>query len=75
MLHFLSEGDAAPVAETHQRLNDVDQDGVECISMQNYQPEHYRYRGEKCVAVVFVCAPNDDAITTGPCCVLFPEYT
>jgi hypothetical protein len=27
-MHFLSHGDAAPVVETHNRLDDVEQDNV-----------------------------------------------
>jgi hypothetical protein len=38
----VSYGDAAPIAETHQRLDDVNQDNVAHIHMQQNQLNYYR---------------------------------
>jgi hypothetical protein len=56
MLHFLSHGDAAPIVETLERLDDVDQDNGACIPVQ--QLECCRFRGLRaCHSIHRVCIP------------------
>jgi hypothetical protein len=40
VLHFLSHEDAAPIVETHLRLDDVDQDNAARIPVHQYQLDY-----------------------------------
>jgi hypothetical protein len=57
VLRFLMHGDASPVGETYQRLDDVNHNRVGCFSVQQYELDYYRYRVLRaCCSILRVCA-------------------
>jgi hypothetical protein len=57
-LSDLPHGDAAPIVETHLRLDDVDQENVVPIPVQQCPLDYYRYRGLRaCFIIRRVCIP------------------